>query len=388
MLTSFNYIKKNTTNILYLLLAIWCVCAIYDWTLYGKVYPEIAHFVNRLSKIIRVLWVIFFLCHLDYKKRYIKQLLLVVLFIALCFISNKFTKNWYIFDIFFVPFFLSSLIDRDRMVKALLISFFIAVSSIFILHFLELLPEISISRDGNVRYALGFIHPNTLGFIVLFVCILYILKNRILNTWGYIFFLLCSLFCFFVPNSYTSSFLIILLLVMTFFANFLKKANLNNIQKKIIFCSCIIFLFSVVLLTYLIAYFEFCKNFIESLPGALWARFWMGKAAMEQYGLSLFGQSIYIDNSFTVDCVYFYVPISFGFVCSFLYLIMLVYSIKKSISDSNYELLAIFILMILYGISEVVVFSPLFMFVFLCAFIKSEQNISLIGEKNYLDENI
>ncbi len=381
MFSLINYIKKNNISILYLLLSVWCISLVYDWTFYSRMYPETAHYVNRLSKVIRTLFVIYFLCHLDYKKNYIKGLLSVVCFVIFCFISNKYTKNWYVFDIFFVPLFLSSLFERDRLIKVLIISFIIAVLSIFILHFLELLPALTFDRDGKIRYALGFMHPNTLGFIVVFFCILYLIKNKGLDFTGYILLSLCALFCIFIPNSNTSSFLIIFLLLVSTVANYLNKIHLNIFQKKILFYLCCAFIFTVVVGSYLIACFGFGQEFIERMPGALWARFSMGKIALDNYSLTLLGQPIKIvgdyevqlsgqSGYYTVDCAYFNIPLSFGLICSLLYLGIFIYAIKKSIYNSSYELLAVFILMILYGVSEVVIFTPLFMFVFLFSFIR------------------
>jgi len=380
----YNYIKKNNISILYLLLSVWCITLIYDWTLYSRMYPDLAHFVNRVSKVIRTLFVIYFICNLDYKKKFFNKLLLAVIFVVFCFISNKYTKNWYIFDIFFVPLFLSTLINRDRLVKLLLVTFFVAVSSILFLHFLDLLPLLTFDRAGKIRYALGFMHPNTLGFIVVFMCILYVIKNKVIDVTGYIILFLCALFCIIVPRSNTSSFLIILLMLFSTVANYLNKANLNNVQKSKLFYLCCAFVFTVIIVTYLIAYFEIGREFIEKLPGALWARFDMGKRALDNYGLSVLGQPIKIvcdyevqvlgqDGYYTVDCAYFYVPITFGVVCFCLYLAVFIYSIRNTIYNSHYEILSVLILMILYGISEVVIFTPLFMFVFLCSFIRERR---------------
>ena len=167
-------------------------------------------------------------------------------------------------------------------------------------------------------------------------------------------------------------------------ANYLNKANLNNVQKSKLFYLCCAFVFTVIIVTYLIAYFEIGREFIEKLPGALWARFDMGKRALDNYGLSVLGQPIKIvcdyevqvlgqDGYYTVDCAYFYVPITFGVVCFCLYLAVFIYSIRNTIYNSHYEILSVLILMILYGISEVVIFTPLFMFVFLCSFIRERR---------------
>ena len=88
----YNYIKKNNISILYLLLSVWCITLIYDWTLYSRMYPDLAHFVNRVSKVIRTLFVIYFICNLDYKKKFLNKLLLAVIFVVFCFIIPVYRK--------------------------------------------------------------------------------------------------------------------------------------------------------------------------------------------------------------------------------------------------------------------------------------------------------
>lgn len=343
---------------------------IFDMTLYGNMYPELAHYVRRFLKILRFILVLVFICNLDFKKSFIKQLLLFICFISFCFISNHHIRNWVIFDIFFAPVFLSGLIDRQRLVNIVFFAVSGAVLSVIILHFLNLLPDPVFYRGEKIRYALGFLHPNLLGFSLLFCCILFILKKRGLDRYGIVFLITLSVFCYFIPNSNTSCFLILVLMIFAAASDYLKKRPLSSVQTRLLAIVSCSFVVLIVAFSYLIIYTEILKDYIVLFPGELWARFSLAKVALDNYDVTLFGTKIAVDSNFTVDFAYTFIPISYGIVGFAFFMIFFIYSIKKSVYIKSYELLAVFILMSIYGISETVIFTPLFMFVFLCTYSK------------------
>lgn len=385
-----NSVKKPLSYFIYLVLGLWCIVCIYDFTFYWKIYPDLAHFVSRLSKFIRAFLIIYFLFYWNNIKDY-KKLFLFAVFIVFSFVSNSCTKNWYFFDIFFAPLFLSFYICRKKLLNTLFFFSCIALVSVFVFYSFDLLPSLSFNRDDFTRYALGYVHPNALGFVVLFICVLVVLKKQMLSIYDRVFLLVAVCFCVLVPNSNTAALLISLLFVFSFVSDYLLKQNNSERRASFLIRIVLFFIFSVIVLTYLISYSEACVSFIQSHAGTLSARFSMGKAAMDHYGLSLFGQHIntVLDydvqvlgktDYFTVDCAYFYVPITYGTLCYLFYLLVLVFSIKSALNKKYYEMIGVFVLIALYGVSEVVIFSPLFMFVFLVAFVpqrivdKSEQN--------------
>lgn len=375
-LTSHN--KKILSNLLYIILGLWCVVCIYDFTFYWKIYPELAHFVSRFSKFIRFSLIIYFLCLWKTKKNY-KELFLFVFFIVFSFISNSYSKNWYFFDLFFVPLFLSIYICRRKIIDTIFYFSSASLVSVFILYSLQLLPSLSFNRGEVTRYALGFVHPNALGFVVLFICILFVLKKQIISAIDRAFILGAICFCIFVPNSNTSALLISLLFVFSSLSNYLFKGNNSEAQDNKLFLLVIFFFFSIIILTYVISYSETCVSFTQKYARTLSDRFSMGKSAMDYYGLSFWGQHIKTvldydvqvlgkNGYFTVDCAYFFIPITYGILCYLFYLMFMFFSIRSAIYKKHYEMIGIFILIALYGVSEVVIFCPLFMFVYLCSF--------------------
>lgn len=371
----FEPIKKYNITFLYIILSVMAISFVFDMTLYGQMYPETAHFVRRILKVLRFVLILYFICSLNFKKSFGRKLLLFICFIALCFLSNRYIRNWNIFDIFFVPLFLSELINRQRLANTVFSTVIFSVLSVIVLHYLNLLPNSVFYRSPDkIRYALGFLHPNLLGFSLVFICIMFLLKNRRLDKIGVALFIALSCFCYFIPNSNSSCFIILLLIILGIISNYLKAMNLTGGQNRTLFVISSSFVLFTILSSYFIIYSEVFKDYIISLPGELWARFSLAKDALDKYEITLFGTPIEVTQNFTVDFAYTFIPICYGISGFVLFLTFFIYSIRKAVYKYSYELLAIFILMTIYGISETVIFTPLFMFVFLCAYAEDVPN--------------
>lgn len=338
-------------------------------------------FFSRTDKFLRVLEIfIFFLyCYLYKKDK--KHLLLAVLFFFAFFIIKSFSDSHLSFHLFFIPLFLSQFVDRKRLCSVLLILSVLYLCIIFIGHFLGYFQTEQFMRNGQIRYSLGFVHPNSLGFAVIMLSFLLILRNESVRIIDLVFISLSIVFLYYIPRSMTSVVLLTILLCFLFFIYFYKSkldAFFDNKRRKILLFYFVVLLFLLTLFfTYFIAFTDFGKNVFLDMPGSIWARFDLGRIAYEKYGLSLFGtqiDSVFPDPSkniteyFVVDCAYFYIPINYGVVSFLLYLSMIFILFKKASLNGDYIFVFVLMLILLYGVSETCILRPLIVPIFCCAF--------------------
>ena len=206
-------------------------------------------------------------------------------------------------------------------------------------------------------------------------CLYYALLKTKIKIFDCIIFIAFAFFCYKVPNSITSSCLLLLLLICCFVANFLTKMSLNNNQNKLL----LLFLIAVVLLilftTYYITFTASFKNVLQNMPGAIWARFELSKVGYDIFGFSLFGKFIeyytiavaemkkYNVREWWVilDCSYFYLPIIHGLIVYAIYLGMVFTSLIRGILKKEYFYALLIVVIVIYGVSETVIFRAVMM---------------------------
>lgn len=337
----------------------------------------VASRIQRYARYIAVL--LFFIYYFIYKvdKKYLYYFVCFFLFYL---VVKKYTSSHLLFNLFFIPLFLSQFVNKQRLCKVLIIESLICFSIISIGHYFGYFQTESYSRLGSIRYTFGFVHPNTLGLIVLVFSFLYVqIKNTVnIKEVAVIIFLIA--FLYYIPRSMTPAFLLVLLLCfLVIFSLFKSKINEyfnNRRRKKILFYSVLLIYFAILFFTYFVSFTGFGKEFFLHMPGAIWARFEFGYIAYERYGLSLFGtpiESIFPDPEkgiteyFTVDCAYFFIPINYGVVTFASYIVFMLFMFRKAVLASNYKSIFILLLISLYGISETVIIHLIMVPLFVCA---------------------
>lgn len=244
---------------------------------------------------------------------------------------------------------------------------------------------ITFYRAKEIRYTLGFSHPNGLGLCAFLITIfLSLYKDRV--NFIYLFvFLALSYFCYKVPNSITSTVVIVVLAFCCICGNYLINFKISNRYNKVL----LVFLFSLfvvfVIFIYYVAFTFSFRDILKNMPGEIWARFELGNKAFNVYGVSLLGKfnEIYADFMkfpnkdawwLWVDCTYFYLPLYNGILASIFFLGMLFMTIARAVRNCEYKFVLIFFVVILYGISESSVGTAVFMPVFAYPFFKQLNN--------------
>lgn len=243
----------------------------------------------------------------------------------------------------------------------------LSVSSIFIILLSQanIIENLQIIRQdtGDLRYALGFGHPNTLGLVVLLVCMswMYIRFDN-LNFIDYISWALLALLIDQVVDSRTSLYMILLLLFLTIifkmFGNVIMKFNISKLLLILMFP-----LFSLLSIWFTVQYDRTNPLFVL-INQLVSGRIRLANYFYNEYGFSLFGQkitligtieSLYIPGASPqlLDNVYLQLIIRFGFISLLIFCGCYIFLINKCIKEKNIALIICIILMAIYGLTEV-----------------------------------
>ena len=109
---------------------------------------------------------------------------------------------------------------------------------------------------------------------------------------------------------------------------------------------------------------------------------------LARFGFSLFGKyfdfysfvltQIKANNSsrfyLVLDCAYFYLPIIHGVIVYFIYIGMLIYCLCRSILKNEYLYASLFVVIVLYGVSETIIFRSFMMPLFAYTFFKNSKS--------------
>lgn len=134
---------------------------------------------NSFKSLILVIPFVSTLCLIfseKYKRKDFNKMILLFIIISLLYIITKNTNLLFLVIISMIYY------NGDK--KELAKYFFIALTINFIsvigLNFLNVIPSHNLSRNGQIRYSLGFIHPNSVFLYYFFICcsLFYISNNN------------------------------------------------------------------------------------------------------------------------------------------------------------------------------------------------------------------
>ena len=362
-------LKKNSTALsiaTYIAITVFLSLYAIERTTFSSVY-NFSYF-SSVTKILRyfIFSIGLFGCFLYESK--LKTVLCTVFFIV-SYITHKFSGSYFLFDLFFIPIFLSKIVDFNTIVKIFFYVIVIAVITTVFLDIYEVLPQKSFGTRGKfVRYNLGFAHPNSLGLMLMLLGMLFVLKVKKLTFDHLLVPILLGIICIVVPNSYTSAYALFMLAFVLCLIIRFQNCNLTIANQRILFVTLFVVFISIIVSVYFISFLDYFKNFLHKLPETLRARFCFGAEAYIKYGLSIFGQPYYPKDTypgfFIVDSTLFYLPVFIGIVPSIIYMLLVSRAVWMSVKYNNFVLLVVQFLIFIYSISEYIVIYPLFMFAY------------------------
>jgi len=362
-------LKKNSTTLsilAYIAIAVFLSLYAIERTTFSSVY-NFSYF-SSVTKILRyfIFSIALFGCFLYESK--LKTVSCIAYFI-LSYITHKFSGSYFLFDLFFIPIFLSKIVDFNTIVKIFFYVIVIAVITTVFLDIYEVLPQKSFGTRGKfVRYNLGFAHPNSLGLMLMLLGMLFVLKVKKLTFDHLLVLVLLGIICVVVPNSYTSAYVLFMLAFVLCLIIRFQNCNLTIATQRILFVTLIVIFISIIVSVYFLSFSDYFKDYLHKLPETLHCRFRFGAEAYIKYGLSIFGQPYSPKDTypgyFIVDSTLFYLPVFIGIVPSIIYMLLVSRAVWLSVKYNNFVLLVVQFLIFIYSISEYIVIYPLFMFAY------------------------
>lgn len=305
------------------------------------------------------------------------KLIICFCYYILSYETYKHGHSWVLFDLFFVPLFLSKKLNLSIVINIFFYLILIGTIVTITLDLFDFLPKFpsGFFKEHQIRYNLGFSHPNSLGLMFMLISMLLVLKVKKMNFWCVLVLaILCSL-CVILPKSYSSTTIIFFLTLFSVCKIIFQNFSFD-VSRRIIYFFAFGVLACVIIGTYVAAFTDVLKDLLTNLPQSLSGRFVFGAKAFYQFGFSVFGQEYNpvgtgailkgADPStyFVVDCLYFFLPVFVGIVPSLVYLFLFCRGVWFSVNRGNYALLFILIMISVYSVSEYLVIFPLFMFAY------------------------
>ena len=268
------------------------------------------NFWNAVNEYFDVFILIFLVGQIIYIRHYsLNQFFLIVLVslvmlaISICSKSNILFASW----IFIIA---SKNLDFYKLFQKLFIIQIISVFSVLFLFFVGAINQTMILRDARLRMSLGYVHPNYLGFSIALIFVLNFARKKKITVWDYILTILAVIFIWVVPNSQSSAFMLVILIVILPFYNYIETKGLR--LKNIVLNICILCTFAVNVCSIFLMIYYNGKSWSENLNRIFSGRLWFGHSAYLNFGINLLGQDISKLDWLTLDNAYMSLLIRYG----------------------------------------------------------------------------
>ena len=267
--------------------------------------------------------------------------------------------------------------DFEKVLKAAYKYILTGLLIVFILFKMGVVKDYVLYRNGIAnRHSLGFVHPNHLGLWLFSLSACYV-YSRDDEQFKYFPLIFLFFFCYFVPNSQTGFVCIALLLFMMCVYSYLERNDFEkgktNLGVILIILSLVFNIASVVLCvidTSKIGFF----NLLDIYTGK---RLSMAHRSYLQYGVKIFGQSIYISGGsgevvfgqtrLWLDNAYMAILMRFGVIAYVGFTILYTFTMIRTMRKQQFMTLFILFVFAVYGIMESqfysVAYNPFLLFI-------------------------
>lgn len=295
--------------------------------------------------------------------KYKKEVWISIFFILLIsLISIFYSRNSRLFMTFaFIICFRN--FDFNKFIKFDFAFKIIITISLIILCFLGLAENVIISRTDSfdVRYSLGFFHPNTLGIYVLIILMEYVyLKFDNLSIMSYLIIFLIGFWMFKITDSRAAYLSILLLILITLcYKEFLYKIKFGKIFKD---CLCYLFIILLLISYVLTLNYKYTNSFMKKVNSMSSGRVELANYFYTKYGAKLFGSyleevDLKDEKYITLDNGYMDLLIECGLLNTILCCILNIICIKKILKEENVPLLICIVILEFYCLMENTIFS-------------------------------
>ena len=396
---SYMKIRKPLKNIYSQVIGLWIFLLVLQYSLWGYE-ASISSSIYKLILLLRIFLV--FITMLIFTKEKLKKNYFIRLFIFVVVVVAEylFSNNWMLFDCFYFALFLANRISYKKVAKVSLYAFLTGFIIVVVFSSIGIFPTYNFSGDrtSSLRLSLGFHHSNGLGeivfIIVLLIFLIYYQRYRKTTTFVMV---VAAIWLYIYPNSLTVSIALISITIIRNVFEFIDvKISKNILSEK---CLKILMIFSFLFFAG-ISYVFLLNPSLDSISvfsefKSLFSRVYMGRMGFLRYGLTLFGTQyesigataiqVYSTNAslyFTIDCLYYLIPIRYGIFGAAFYLYFFSFITKDSIKNRNLDMVSIIIVMFGFSMSSGLLALAIFNFFYICQ--KASYNSNIVCKGNYI----
>lgn len=374
-------------RLIYILISFWLIVKLTEFSTISFYYPSVLIWQIKINKVLSILFFLFYLYKWIFDSKDKLNLICCLIFVLASYYLGKFSNTQLVFDLFFIPLFLCQFLDRKIFYKYILLSLCLFLLIFISLYFIGVTHDLAnfTRQPGIRRYAFGLMHPNGLGFCAVLFSFFYVLFKENIKLYDCLLFIALSYFCYKVPNSVTSSALIFLLAICGICTRIFFRKPLSNRLNLLVLLLFLSLVVSVIFFTYYITFTETFRPYLQNMPGAIWARFELSRKGYEMFGFTLFGKyyEFYtvianivkttgpVNVWLILDCAYFYLPIIHGVIVFLIFMTMLIWALIRGVLCHKYLYALIVFLVVLYGVSENIIFRSVMMPIFAYTYFSS-----------------
>ena len=235
-------------------------------------------------------------------------------------------------------------VDYKKITKTMKSTWIGCLVTVALLSLLRIIPTVDGVREtGEVRMSLGFVHANTLGFILFIVGLLiYVDSYEVRSRNSFIVLLLLTTVDFYIANSRTTTLLLLVMDIVIATKIFKNDMISHFLNKKWVRNLLLVLVIALIGFTIWFAISYNGSGRLLQLNKLLNNRVQNGSYYMSLYGISLFGKNIpgfvlWKDN-FTqlyLDNGYLQMLIKYGVIATVIYMMMILRSARKAIRVKN-----------------------------------------------------
>ena len=234
--------------------------------------------------------------------------------------------------------------DYKRIIKTMKSTWLWCLVTVVFLSLMRIIPTVGGVREtGEVRMSLGFVHANTLGFILFIIGLLIFVDSYAVRSRNsFIALLLLTAVDFYVANSRTTTLLLLIIDIVISTKVFKNDMISHFLNKKWVRNLLLIFVIALIGFTVWFATSYNGSGRLLQLNGLLNNRVQNGSYYMSLYGISLLGKNIpefvLWNDNFTqlyLDNGYLLMLIKYGVIATVIYVMMILQSARKAIRVKN-----------------------------------------------------
>ena len=235
-------------------------------------------------------------------------------------------------------------VDYKKITKTMKSTWIWCLAAVTFLSLLRIIPTSGgVRKTGEVRLSLGFIHPNTLGFILFIIGLLIFVDSyEVRRRNSFAALLLLTAVDFYIANSRTTTLLLLVMDIVMATKVFKNDMISRFLNKKRVRNLLLIFVIALIGFTVWFATSYNGSGRLLQLNGLLNNRIRNGSYYMSLYGISLFGKNIpefvLWNDNFTqlyLDNGYLLMLIKYGVIATVIYVMMILQSARKAIRVKN-----------------------------------------------------